>query len=101
MQQAGRRFAIEEEFFFVDPVSGDLVCDGIEHLRSDEHVALRDIVGARAMAGPLLRARSRVLRGATFDVDDADLSRGGARISSEKTLERVGRCFTTRQRVER
>jgi glutamate---cysteine ligase / carboxylate-amine ligase len=32
MQQAGRRFAIEEEFFFVDPVSGDLVGDGIDRV---------------------------------------------------------------------
>src|SRR4051794_18494129 len=67
--------------------------DGLEHLRPDEHVALRDVVGSGAMSFPVLRAGAGMLRGAAFDIDHADLSLRCPRVRGEKTLERVGGRF--------
>ena len=65
-------------------------CYRFKYLRSDENVALGDVVGTGAMAGPLLGPGSRMLRRASLDVDDADLAGCGTGVSGQRPLEGVG-----------
>src|SRR5437773_1437545 len=74
--------------------------DGLDDLRPNEHVALSHVVRAGAVARPGLRSSPSMLRGPSFDVDDADLAGGGSRVGGDQPLERIGRRFTTSERVQ-
>src|SRR5258708_31563113 len=93
LQQAvfERRIGVLEE-------AGD---DARHRLRTGEAVAVRGIVGAHRVAGPLAASRAGVRNDVVLAVDDAELAIVEIRIVSLERTHDVPRRVALRQHVER